>query len=264
MLQGDSLAVQLFIGAAAISVLAIAITQAGWTQRWFIRGLFALAALLSIASVWWRHLEIRIPLINDVLQAVAASRVAWFFMGIVPALVTGMLLSDLLRHRRSRTARPSKWVSVLAAKDTLARQDLIDRYQYVSRQFHEALEESGGLADQLSELMSKMFSADDPTLFEGAEKYATLAAQKDASGRKFDEWHRTLENCTEALRTNIHDQLRNGSLIAKGFLAPHAPGASERIIPKEEWRFLSLDNDGNQAQGPNFEYIALLIGKPGH
>jgi hypothetical protein len=65
------------------------------------------------------------------------------------------------------------------------------------------------------------------------------------------------------LHMNIHSQLREGSLVAKGFLAPHTPGAEERIIPTEEWRFLSLDSDGDQALGPNFEYIALLIGKPG-
>jgi hypothetical protein len=50
---------------------------------------------------------------------------------------------------------------------------------------------------------------------------------------------------------NIHSQLREGSLVAKGFLAPHTPGAEERIIPTEEWRFLSLDSDGDQALGPD-------------
>jgi hypothetical protein len=72
----------------------------------------------------------------------------------------------------------------------------------------------------------------------------------------------TQADCDEALRMNIFGQLQAGRLIAKGFLAPHTPGDSERIIPTDEWRFLSLGDQADQALGPNFEYIALLIGKP--
>jgi hypothetical protein len=68
-------------------------------------------------------------------------------------------------------------------------------------------------------------------------------------------------DCSEALRMNIFAPLQVGELIAKGFLAPHMAGDPERIVPTEEWRFFILDDEG-QALGPNFEYIALLIGKP--
>jgi hypothetical protein len=61
---------------------------------------------------------------------------------------------------------------------------------------------------------------------------------------------------------NIFAQLQQGKLIAKGFFAPHTAGEQERIIPTDEWRFLSLDDQADQALGPNFEYLALLIGKP--
>ena len=47
MLQGDELAVQLFIGAAAINALSVAMTQAGWTHKWFVRGMFALTFILA-------------------------------------------------------------------------------------------------------------------------------------------------------------------------------------------------------------------------
>jgi hypothetical protein len=263
MLQGDSLAVQLFIGAAAISVFGIAITQAGWTHRWFVLWMFVLAALLTIASVGWRYLEIRIPIINDALQAVASSRIAWFFIGIVPALAAGMLLSDSLRRRREATMRPSEWLSVSTAMDTLARQDLIDRYQYVQEQFRDAADKHQALEQQISELTSQMpLMADDAMRTEAAEKYVKLIAEQDATARQSEDWIRTQRDCLDALRTNIHDRLKDGQLIAKGFLAPHTPGDIEKIIPREEWRFLLLDDDGDQALGPNFEYIALLIAKP--
>src|SRR5712671_5928574 len=104
-LQCDALAVQLFIGAAAISALTVAMTQAGWTHRWFVRGMFALAALLTASSVGWPYFESRIPLISDALQVVASSRPGWLLMGIVPAFVGGMLLSDAIRRRRETTKR---------------------------------------------------------------------------------------------------------------------------------------------------------------
>ena len=40
------------------------------------------------------------------------------------------------------------------------------------------------------------------------------------------------------------------------------PGQEARIIPKDEWRILSLDWDAEQALAPTFEYVALTIGKP--
>ncbi len=134
LLQGDALAVQLFIGAAALTALSVAMTQAGWTHRWFVRGMFALAAFLTIACVGWPYFESRIPLISDALQAVALSRIGWFFVGTIPAFVGGMLLSDFLRRRRPTAKTPTKWMSIFSAMEDLARQDLIDRYEYVKQQ----------------------------------------------------------------------------------------------------------------------------------
>jgi hypothetical protein len=131
MLQGDALAVQLFIGAAAISALSVAMTQAGWTHKWFIGGMFGLAALLSVASIGWPYIEGRTPLINDALQTASLSRIAWFFAGIIPALVLGIRLGDWL-HRRSET--PKNWHGIFDAMEKLARQDLRDRCEYVKQQ----------------------------------------------------------------------------------------------------------------------------------
>src|SRR6266700_1438114 len=152
MLQGDALAVQLFIGAVAISALTVAMTQAGWTHRWFVRGMFGLGSLLAIASVGWRYIEARLPTIGDALQTVAQSRAAWFFAGIAPALVAGMLLSDSLRRRREAARRPRDWMTIFGAMETLARQDLIDRYGYVSQQVFDNARTAIALEPRISEL----------------------------------------------------------------------------------------------------------------
>src|SRR5450631_1507969 len=79
LLQGDALAVQLFIGSGAVAALSVAMTQAGWTQKWFVRAMFGLAVLLAIAFIGWPYFEDREPLIA-----------AWSFMGIVSVFALAM------------------------------------------------------------------------------------------------------------------------------------------------------------------------------
>jgi hypothetical protein len=262
LLQGDGLSVQLFIGAAALTALSVAMTQAGWTHKWFVRGMFALAALLSISSIGWPFLQTRIPMINDALQSVASGRIGWFFVGITPAFVSGMLLSDWLRRRREGAKGPTKWLPVDSALDTLARQDLLDRYQYLIRESNAVFEMKEASNGELSKLEGE---PDPLTKLEQSKRNSEIAKLKRRIhdlGAEFDGWTVTQGDCRSAMCFNVQSQLRSGALVAKGFLAPHTPGAVERIIPTEEWRFLSLDCQADQALGPNFEYIALLIGKP--
>jgi hypothetical protein len=262
MLQGDALSIQLFIGAAAISALSVAMTQAGWTNRWFIWGMFGLAALLFGATVGWPYFESRIPLVNDALRTIVSSRIAWFFMGIIPALVAGMLISDSLQRRREAPNKPSEWKSIFAAMEALARQDLLDRYQYVKQQVFDNAATALALERRVTELSIAAIAVEGSQRSEVVQEYVKISAEYDAVRKQSQPLVNTEEDCREALRTNIHSQLLQGELIAKGFLAPHAPGTSEIIVPKEEWRFLSLDHEGDQALGPNFEYIAVLIGRP--
>jgi len=107
LLQGDALSVQLFIGAAAISALSVAMTQAGWTHKWFVRTMFGVAVLLTTASVGWPYFESRIPAISDALQAMAETRAAWFFAGIIPALVIGTRITQLQRRRKHEPRLPT-------------------------------------------------------------------------------------------------------------------------------------------------------------
>ena len=81
--------------------------------------MFAVAIVLGIAAIGWRYIEARIPLLGSTLQTTTSSRVVWFFAGIVPALIGGVLLSDLLRRRRENQTKvlPPGWLEVMGAKD---------------------------------------------------------------------------------------------------------------------------------------------------
>jgi hypothetical protein len=261
MLQGDALSIQLFIAAAAISALSVAMTQAGWTNRWFIWGMFGLAALLFAATAGWPYFDSRIPLINDALRTIVSSRLAWFFMGIIPALVAGMLISDSLRRRREAPKLPTEWSSITSSMETLARRDLIDRYRFVQQQVFDNARTALDLEQKKAELNKAAMVVDESQRSDLIDRLLKTSAEYLAVCKQSQPLVDKEEDCREALRMNLHHQLRQGELIAKGFLAPHMAGASEIIIPKEEWRFLSLDDAGDQALGPNFEYIAVLVGK---
>jgi hypothetical protein len=113
MLQGDALAVQLFIGAAALNVLSVAMTQAGWTHRWFVGGLFGLSVLLAALSVSWAHVETAIPGLNAFLSLLASRRITWVFAGIVPAFILGIRSNDFLRKSRKKEHWVSPYVAVM-------------------------------------------------------------------------------------------------------------------------------------------------------
>ncbi len=81
MSDSDILAAQLFIASLAAGALAVAMTQAGWTHRWFVRGMFALAAVLAALAVFWRQVAPFVLPFDEFLSAIAASRSAWFLIG---------------------------------------------------------------------------------------------------------------------------------------------------------------------------------------
>ena len=181
LLQGDALAVQLFIGAAALTALSVAMTQAGWTHRWFVKGMFALAASLAIACVGWPYFESRIPAISDVLQAVAMSRIGWFFVGIIPAFVGGMLLSDGLRHRpRTSPIVPIEWRSIFVAMETLARRDLIDRYEYVKQQVFANARLATSLEERMEELNAALPGLEESRRVEAIDELLKLTLEYQA------------------------------------------------------------------------------------
>jgi hypothetical protein len=260
LLQGDSLAVQLFIGAAAISALSVAMTQAGWTHKWFVVGMFGLAAILAVASLGWPYFESRTPRISETLQAIVAARVAWFFSGAIPAIILGMRLSEFLRRRHTPKASVINWQPPLEALETFARPKFLENLSHLRGQISALDHESRKVDDRVSELKEAAFFDREDQKRHDRELVTEKAKQTDLSNR-FRQAIEELENFHETLRADIVKKLREGHLIARGFRSPHTPTTPEVMIPMGEWRFLILDVDDDKALGPNFEYIALMIGR---
>src|SRR6266436_523827 len=89
MSDSDLLSVQLFFGSLAAGALGIAMTQAGWTHRWFVRGMFVLSAGLAACAIFWPEIAPAAPSIESALAFVVSSRIAWFLVG---ALVVATFL----------------------------------------------------------------------------------------------------------------------------------------------------------------------------
>jgi hypothetical protein len=94
LLTGDDLTVQLFVGGTAVAVLSVAMTQAGWTHKWFVRSLFVVAALLIVVAIFWKSIEGAIPKIGPIASDVAGSSVSWFTL-----LLTGFGIVFFLDFR---------------------------------------------------------------------------------------------------------------------------------------------------------------------
>jgi hypothetical protein len=105
MLTGDDLSTQYFIAGAAITVLGIGVTQAGWTHRWFVRTMFLLGlALLASAALWGQVTE-QFPKIAKLTNPIGSSTLAWL------SLLFGALTSVLYLDYRARTRKPLEGAS---------------------------------------------------------------------------------------------------------------------------------------------------------
>jgi hypothetical protein len=139
---------------------------------------------------------------------------------------------------------------------------LRDRYEYVIAQSADQAVRGELVDAELAVLGTASVLASKEEQERISIRASILQSDRDSINESFRERQDRIGICRDVLRENIHKQLMSGSLIAKGFLTPHTPGTPESIIPAEEWRFLLLDDEDDKALGPNFEYIAVLIGKP--
>jgi hypothetical protein len=83
MLAGDDLTIQLFIGATAVAVLGMAVTQAGWTHKWFVRSLFVLAGILALSAIFWKPISKEFPKFGSFASSLASQSISWFTLLIV-------------------------------------------------------------------------------------------------------------------------------------------------------------------------------------
>ena len=171
-----------------------------------------------------------------------------------------MRLSDFLRHRQVMKVKVFKWQPPFEALETFARPKFLEKLSHLRRKASALEDESRKLDARIAELGATAFFDNEDQQRHDRELAAEKAKQIDLTSR-FSLAIEELENFQETLRADIVHKLREGDLIARGFRAPHAPNALEVMIPTAEWRFLILDVDDDKALGPNFEYIALMIGR---
>jgi MFS superfamily sulfate permease-like transporter len=100
MSDSDILSIQLWFGAAAIAVAAIAMTAAGWNHRYFVRATFVLAAALAGVALFWRTISARIPDdASEKVLSVTSSPISWF-VAFVAATAAMFLISRSKNTKR--------------------------------------------------------------------------------------------------------------------------------------------------------------------
>jgi hypothetical protein len=60
---------------------------------------------------------------------------------------------------------------------------------------------------------------------------------------------------------DIYNKLRNGHLVAKGFLTPIDTKSEEVTIPASRWRFLKFNQDFTEASGEGITYKAIAVAR---
>jgi hypothetical protein len=91
-MSGDELAIRLFVGATAISCLALAVTQAGWTNKVLVILLFILAAVLGASAVlFWPQVSSARPGLTETLAKVSESAFGWFGLLTITLLIVFIL-----------------------------------------------------------------------------------------------------------------------------------------------------------------------------
>jgi hypothetical protein len=220
MLQGDNLSVQLFIGAAAMTALSVGMTSAGWTHRRFVWFMFILAAFLAVVSVGWASVELRIPLLADFLGRIAATRIAWFFAGIIPAVIVGMRFQDFWQARKSL---PKIWLVPYDAAFAFGDKEKIAKFHAVENKVSETAEKCRTLDHEEQGLSGDSFfnPENSEKNFKLIGKLANEQARAREANKAAADFRDALEN---DLESDVRAALREGHLIAKGFLSPHVAG----------------------------------------
>src|SRR3990172_6196994 len=84
--------IQLFLAGTAIAVLGVAVTQADWKHKAFVRSLFGLAFVLFGAAVFWPQIGPQIPQAIDApLGAISSSSSSWLLLlGLAVSAICGL------------------------------------------------------------------------------------------------------------------------------------------------------------------------------
>jgi hypothetical protein len=112
----DDPSTQYFVAGAALTVLGVAVTQAGWNHRWFLRGAFGLGIALLVCAALWKPITSTFPKVGELTDPIGSSAGAWF------TLLVCALISIFWLDFRARSTRPGGNSSDIAAfQNTLLR-----------------------------------------------------------------------------------------------------------------------------------------------
>jgi hypothetical protein len=176
--------------------------------------------------------------------------------------VLGGLVGWYARSRGLRRPPQLQWFSSFEignlAPDELvqaAREDS-DAYAEVERQYHEVEAQiyAFGQAQGLHRLTTSM------AVPEADELVALREKLREIVGRLEERRRRRNASFSRAIDF-IYENLRNGTLISKGCIAPVTPQSEEIAIPAWQWRFLRFNTDLTEAAGEDLSYKAVGVAK---
>jgi hypothetical protein len=200
---------------------------------------------------WYEHPTARVETVMNWLFGIAFHPAYLFMAGLVLGLALGMWMDLVLRKREPKTENtPLEWLGPSDAIMKFGKRHLIHNLQAYEGERNALTKMHSSICDQMEKLE------------EGSEQHAALEVQRQAFWNSFAEVQVRYGDCWEALRYEIEYDLRQGRIIGRGFAEPHTPGKPVMIIPTDEWRFLTLDDEDEKATGSSINYIALQIAKP--
>jgi len=185
-----------------------------------------------------------------------------FIAGAALGLAVGMWVDTALRRRDlAKPLPPGEWRVPYEAAFAFGDKEKIAKFYEVENRVSETAEKCRALDHEEQGLSGDSFF--NPENREKNFKRIGKLANEQARAREANKSAADFRDALERdLESDVLAELKEGRLVAKGFLSPHIAGKPAMVIPADEWRFLTLDFDDDKAVGPNFEYIALVVGKP--
>jgi hypothetical protein len=274
--------IQLFLAGTAIAVLGVAVTQADWKHKIFVRGLFSTSFGLFIAAVFWPNIGPKIPQGIDVpLGAISSNAVSWL---VLLALAVSAICALDYRTRLDwiRLVGPLKRGGFTQIERAVPQKRQPDSRQWFSsyKIFDLAepslmkaavgLEESTELAEkhlediqrdrQLFGFRRNATDAINDLVNPSPEMVQWKAAEEEAT-RKFLTEQRQRDSARAGALEDIYQKLRNGKLVAKGFAPPVGSDSGELEIPVAYWRLIRFNGDYTQAKGQELQYVGITVAR---
>ena len=148
---------------------------------------------------------------------------------------------------------------------------------YFSKEWHDPTWDLGTLADdkmltERTETMKKETAARrardeanrriNPSTT--ADEFNAVQREVAELGRLAEHHKRNSEAVSHTMATDLLFSLRDGTILAKGFLSPHVARRRPVIIPPHEWAILTLNTDefdNAKAIGAGIEYIGVKLAR---